>query len=96
MEEMNNVNVENIATEMVEEVSDKLTFGENLTAYVLAGVFVTGVAAIGYLGYKGVKGISKKIKNKKKYEEVDDAEQAVNDVEECDIHEVKDNETEQD
>ena len=65
MEEMQNLNVEETVTEMVEVATDKLTFKENCVAYVLAGVFVTGLTTIGYLGYKGTKKLANKIRDKK-------------------------------
>ena len=64
MEEMQNLNVEETVTEMVEVATDKLTFKENCVAYVLAGVFVTGLTTIGYLGYKGTKKLANKIRDK--------------------------------
>ena len=65
MEEMKNVNVENTVNEVVEVVTEKLTFKENCIAYALAGVFVTGLTTVGYLGYKGGKKIVRKIKDKR-------------------------------
>lgn len=68
MEEMNKEIMENTVTEIVEGTITKSTFKENLMAYSLAGVFVTGLATIGYLGYKGTKRLSKKIRNKREQE----------------------------
>lgn len=66
MEELkNNLNVEDTVTEVVEVATDKLTFKENLMAYSLAGIFVTGLVTVGYLGYKGTKKLTKKIRDKK-------------------------------
>lgn len=52
-------------TEMVEVATDKLTFKENIIAYSLAGIFVTGLTTIGYLGYKGAKKLAKNIRDKR-------------------------------
>ena len=93
METMNNETMENTVTEVLEEATKKVTFGENLLAYTVAGVFAVGVATTGYLGYKGIKGIVNKIKTKKETEV--DSEDDVVDVEHVDIHEVKDDETEE-
>jgi len=87
MEEMNKLNTENAMTEVVEEVTNKITFKENLLAYTLSGVFVTGLATISYLGYKGVKRLSKKVRNKKE-EKVDLKPGEVIDVDDESIHEV--------
>lgn len=65
MEEIKNVNVENTITEVVEEVTDKITFKENIMAYSIAGIFVTGLVTVGYLGYKGTKKLANKIRDKK-------------------------------
>jgi len=92
MEELKNI--ENTTVEIVEEVTDKLTFGENCLSYALGGTFIIGVAAIGYLGYKGTKKIVKTIKGKKKITE--ESEQKIVDVDQEDIHEVENDETEQD
>ena len=91
MEEMNNQVIEN-GTEIVEEVVEKLTFKENLGAYALAGVFAVGVVATGVGLYKGGKWLYNKAKKDVKV--VDDtSDEAVVDVEEDDIHEVKDDES---
>ena len=87
MEEMNKETMETTVTEVMEGATNKLSFKENIYAYALAGVFVTGLATIGYLGYKGTKKISNKFRNKRKQEVVHE-EQEVIDVEETDIHEV--------
>jgi hypothetical protein len=65
MEEMQNLNVEDTITEVVEVATDKLTFKENILAYSLAGIFVTGLTTIGYLGYKGTKKLVKNFKDKR-------------------------------
>ena len=92
MEEMNNQVIEN-GTEIVEEVVEKLTFKENLGAYALAGFFAVGVVATGVGLYKGGKWLYNKAKKDVKV--VDDtSDEAVVDVEEDEIHEVKDDESE--
>ena len=63
MEELKNI--ENTTVEIVEEVTDKLTFGENCLSYALGGTFIIGVAAIGYLGYKGASRAIKKLEAQK-------------------------------
>lgn len=85
MEEMNNNATENIVTEIVEESTDKLSFKDNVMAYALAGVFVTGLATIGYLGYKGTKKLSNRIRNKREESYVLE-EEVINDVED-EVHE---------
>jgi predicted DNA-binding transcriptional regulator len=89
MEEMNKEIVDNTVTEIVEETTKKLTFGENCLAYTLTGIFAVGVVTTGYLGYKGIKAAVKKIKNKKEIEE--ETDDNVVDVDHVEIHEVKDN-----
>ena len=92
MEEMNNQVIEN-GTEIVEEVVEKLTFKENLGAYALAGFFAVGVITTGVGLYKGGKWLYNKAKKDVKV--VDDtSDEEVVDVEEHDIHEVKDDESE--
>ena len=92
MEEMNNQVIEN-GTEMVEEVVEKLTLKENLGAYALAGFFAVGVGATCVGLYKGGKWLYNK--TKKDVKVVDDtSDEEVVDVEEPDIHEVKDDESE--
>ena len=92
MEEMNNQVIEN-GTEIVEEVVEKLTFKENLGAYALAGFFAVGVVATGVGLYKGGKWLYNKAKKDVKV--VDDtSDEAVVDVEEDEIHKVKDDESE--
>ena len=92
MEEMNNQVIEN-GTEIVEEAVEKLTFKENLGAYALAGFFAVGVVATGVGLYKGGKWLYNKAKKDVKV--VDDtSDEAVVDVEEDEIHEVKDDESE--
>lgn len=93
MEEMNKEAIENGVTEIVEEATEKLTFKQDLAAYALATIFGVGVATVGYGAYKGTKAMIGKIKNKKKISE--ESDQEVIDVEEENIHEVKDNESEQ-
>jgi hypothetical protein len=93
MEEMNKEVMENTMTEVVEEATGKLTFGENLAAYGLAAVFSIGVVTTGYLGYKGVKALVGKIKSKKQLSE--ESEEETVEVEDTDIHEVEDNESEE-
>ena len=91
MEEMNNQVIEN-GTEMVEEVVEKLTFKENLGAYALAGFFAVGVVATGVGLYKGGKWLYNKAKKDVKV--VDDtSDESVVDVEEDEIHDVKDDES---
>ena len=94
MEEMNKEIMENGAMEIVEEVTEKLTFKENLTAYGLAGVFGIGVVATGYLLIKGGKKAYDVIQSKR-VKTVESKDEVVVDVEEEDIHEVKDDESEQ-
>ena len=94
MEEMNKEIMENGAMEIVEEVTEKLTFKENLTAYGLAGVFGIGVVATGYLLIKGGKKAYNVIQSKR-VNTVVSKDEVVVDVEEEDIHEVKDDESEQ-
>ena len=92
MEEMNNQVIEN-GTEIVEEAVEKLTFKENLGAYALAGFFAVGVITTGVGLYKGGKWLYNKAKKDVKV--VDDtSDEEVVDVEEHDIHEVKDDESE--
>ena len=79
--------------EIVEEVTEKLTFGQNAAAYGIAFVFGVGLATTAYAGYKGVKSLAGKIKSKKKV--VKESNDKVIDIEEEDIHEVKDDESEQ-
>jgi hypothetical protein len=86
MEEMNKEIMENGAIEIVEEVTDKLTFGQNCLAYALAGTFVIGVTTVGYLGYRGTKMLVNKIKDKKKIT-VEESGEDIVDVEEEDIQE---------
>ena len=93
MEEMNNV-IENGTMEIVEEVTEKLTLGQNATAYGLAFIFGVGLATTAYAGYKGVKLVAGKIKSKR-VKTVASKDEVVVDVEEEDIHEVKDDESEQ-
>ena len=91
MEEMNNQVIEN-GTEMVEEVVEKLTFKENLGAYALAGFFAVGVVATGVGLYKGGKWLYNK--TKKDVKVVDDtSDESVVDIDENEIHEVKDDES---
>ena len=91
MEEMNNQVIEN-GTEMVEEVVEKLTFKENLGAYALAGFFAVGVITAGVGLYKGGKWLYNKAKKDVKV--VDDtSDESVVDVNENEIHEVKDDES---
>lgn len=63
--EVQNLNVEDTATGVVEVAADKLTFKENVLAYGMAGVFIIGLTTVGYLGYKGTKKLAKKIRDKK-------------------------------
>ena len=91
MEEMNNQVIEN-GTEIVEEVVEKLTFKENLGAYALAGFFAVGVVATGVGLYKGGKWLYNKAKRDVKV--VDDtSDETVVDIDEDDIHDVKDDES---
>ena len=92
MEEMNNQVIEN-GTEIVEEVVEKLTFKENLGAYALAGFFAVGVVATGVGLYKGGKWLYNKAKNNDKVGVDDSHNKTVVDVEEDEIHEVNDDES---
>ena len=92
MEEMNNQVIEN-GTEIVEEVVEKLTFKENLGAYALAGVFAVGVVATGVGLYKGGKWLYNKAKNNDKVGVDENSDEAAVDVEEIEIHDVKDDES---
>jgi hypothetical protein len=65
-------------TEVVEVATDKLTFKENIMAYSLAGIFVTGLVTVGYLGYKGTKKLANKIRDKRESKVV--TEEAVDEV----------------
>ena len=92
MEEMNNQVIEN-GTEIVEEVVEKLTFKENLGAYALAGFFAVGVIATGVGLYKGGKWLYNKAKNNDKVGVDENSDETVVDIDENDIHEVKDDES---
>ena len=92
MEEMNK-NIDTV-TEIVEEATDKLTLKQNIAAYGMAGVFGMGVLATGYGIFKGGKKLYKAIRGKKN--DVSGSEEDAVDVDYEEIHEVKDNETEQD
>ena len=94
MKEMNKEIMENGAVEIVEEVAEKLTFKENCLAYGLAGIFGIGVVTTGYLAFKGGKKLYNTIKDKRKLSEESDDESIV-DVEDDEIHEVENNETEE-
>ena len=94
MEEMNKEIMENGAMEIVEEVTEKLTFKENLAAYGLAGIFGIGVVATGYLLVKGGQKAYDAIQSRR-VKTVESKDEVVVDVEEEDIHEVKDDESEQ-
>lgn len=93
MEEMNKEIMENGTIEMVEEVAEKVTLGQNIGAYALAGTFVMGVATIGYLSYKGITKLADKIKSKRV--KTVESEDKVVELKKKDIHEVKDDESEQ-
>lgn len=84
MEEMNKEIMENGAIEIIEEATEKLTFGQNCLAYALAGTFVLGITTAGYLGYKGTKMLVNKIKDKKRIT-LDESEENIVDVKEEDI-----------
>ena len=92
MEEMNNQVIEN-GTEIVEEAVEKLTFKENLGAYALAGCFAVGVVATGVGLYKGVKWLYNKVKNNDKVGADENSNEAVVDIDENEIHDVKDDES---
>jgi hypothetical protein len=94
MEEMNKELLENGTIEIVEEVAEKLTFKENVLAYGLAGVFAVGVVTTGYFAVKGVKALSDKVRDNIKGKKVE-SEQEVVDVEDEEIQDVDDNETEE-
>lgn len=85
MEEMQKLNVEDTVTEVLEVATDKLTFKENVLAYGLAGIFVTGLVTVGYVGYKGTKKLVKTIRDKREVkvetEEAVDEEIKSNDCE---------------
>ena len=85
MENMNNEEIENTVTEMVEEATEKLSFKDNVAAYGIATIFATGVVTIGYLGFKGAKAIASKIKDKRNLKEESDED--VIDVEDENIRE---------
>ena len=91
MEEMNNQVIEN-GTEMVEEVVEKLTLKENLGAYALAGFFAVGVGATCVGLYKGGKWLYNKTKKNEKVDETASDEEVV-DIDEDEIHDVKDDES---
>lgn len=95
MEEMNKEVMETGMTEIVEEVTEKLTFGQNAAAYGIAFVFGVGLATTAYAGYKGVRLLAGKIRSKKKIVKGAEEEETVVDVEEDNIHIVKDDESEQ-
>jgi hypothetical protein len=93
MEEMQNLNVEDTVTEMVEVTTDKLTFKENVIAYSLAGIFVTGLVTVGYLGYKGTKKLANKIRDKKQSKvEIEEVMDDVNDEKDYSENDEKDSE----
>ena len=92
MEEMNNQVIEN-GTEIVEEVVEKLNCKENLGAYALAGFFTVGVVATGVGLYKGVKWLYNKVKNNDKVGADENSNEAVVDIDENEIHDVKDDES---
>lgn len=94
MEEMNKEVMETVMTEIVEEVAEKLTFKDNLTAYALAGTFAVGAGTICYLAYKGGKKLGKMLYDKRK-QAIESDEEIVVDVEEEDIQDIKDNGSEQ-
>lgn len=91
MEEMNKEVMENVGAEVVKDASEKLTFGQNCVAYAVAGLFMTGVATVGYIGYKGTKKLVNHIRSKRNSKEEYNNEDAI-DIEETDIHEVKNDE----
>ena len=64
MEEMDK-NLDTV-TEIVEEVTEKLTFKQNCAAYGITAVFGVGVIATGYGIFKGGKKLYNTIKNGKK------------------------------
>jgi hypothetical protein len=93
MEEMQNLNVEDTITEVVEVATDKLTFKENILAYSLAGVFVIGLTTVGYMGYKGTKKLANIIRDKKRAKvETEEAVSAEDKIKDYDTFE---NETEE-
>ena len=92
MEEMNNQVIEN-GTEMVEEVVEKLTFKQNLGAYALAGFFAVGVGATCVGLYKGGKWLYNKTKKNDKVEDPTASDEEVIDIDEDEIHDVKDDKT---
>ena len=94
MEEMNKEVMETGMTEIVEEVAEKITFKDNLTAYTLAGTFAIGAGTICYLAYKGCKKLGKMLHDRRK-KAIESTDETVVDVEEENIHIVKDDETEE-
>lgn len=94
MEEMNKEVMENVGVEVVIDASEKLTFGQNCVAYAVAGLFMTGVATVGYIGYKGTKKLVKHIRSKRNSKEEYNNEDTI-DIEETDIHEVKNEDSEE-
>ena len=64
MEEMDK-NVDTV-TEIVEEVTEKLTFKQNCVSYGITAVFGVGIIVTGYGLYKGGKKLFSTIKNGKK------------------------------
>lgn len=81
MEEMQNVNAET-TTEMVEVITDKLTFKDNLIAYGLAATFIVGVGTISYLAAKGSFKLLNKIREERKSKVVIDQEETVDESDE--------------
>ena len=65
MEEMNNLEMNQEVTEIVEAAAEKLTFGQNALAYGLATVFGVGVCTIGYGCFKGGRAIARKLRDRK-------------------------------
>lgn len=86
MEEMENKVIENIETAEVVETFNDLTLGQKCAGYAVSGIFLIGVATIGYAGYKGTEKLIKHIRNKKVNKEEED--ETTVDIDETEIHEV--------
>ena len=93
MEEMNNEVLTDVSEVIIDEVSD-LTLGQKCVGYALVGFCAVGVITAGTAAVKGATKLYKNIKDKKRIKEAE-VENEVVDVEETDIHEVKNEETEE-
>ena len=90
MEEMNNQVLENVEVVVEEAVAD-ITFGEKCLGYTLVGLTTVGAITLGVAAVKGGMKLYKRLKSKKESAKEDET---VIDVEEEEIHEVKDDESE--